>query len=80
MCPCVRASLCSLCVPSGFDGRAGAEMSTGSVFSLGARAASTLEEGTGWSWRGLELEPGVSGGGLPYWGVGPELKELQQEP
>lgn len=79
MYPCVRASLCSLCVPSGFDGRAGAEMRTGSVFSLGARAAFTLEEGTGWGWRSLELEAGVRGG-LPYWGVGPGPKELQQGP
>ena len=80
MCPCVRASLCSLCVSSGFDGRAGAEMSTGSVFCLGARAASTLEQGMGWSpSRGLKLEPGVSGG-LPYWGVGPGPQELKQEP
>ena len=54
-------------------------MRTGSVFSLGARAAFTLEEGTGWGWRSLELEAGVRGG-LPYWGVGPGPKELQQGP
>ena len=43
-CPCVGASLCKLCVPSGFDGRAGFEMSTGPVFPQGVLSAVILVE------------------------------------
>ena len=55
-------------------------MSTGSVFSLGAGAASTLEEGPGWSWMGLELEPGVSGGAFPIGGWVQGLRSSSRSP
>ena len=41
-CPCVRVSLCGLCVPSG---RAESDMSTGRVFPQGVLAAITLVGG-----------------------------------
>ena len=40
----IGASLCKLCVPSGFDGRAGFEMSTGPVFPQGVLSAVILVE------------------------------------
>ena len=38
----MQESLCTLCVLSGFDGRAGSEMSKGHIFPQGMLAAITL--------------------------------------
>ncbi|XP_057564292.1 adhesion G protein-coupled receptor E2-like [Hippopotamus amphibius kiboko] len=73
-CPCVGASLCSLCVPSRFVGRSGSEVCTSCIFHQ-----------VGWQsplWWKLQLEleelhpePGMSQGFfcvqwplVPYWG------------
>lgn len=55
----MEASLCSLHVPSSFDGRAGAEVSTGCIFSMDV--LEPWREG-GLESKRLELEPGVSQG------------------
>ena len=57
-CPCLETSLFSLCVPSGFGGRAGSEVSTGQVFRQGVLVAITFFEGL--EMEGLEPEPHVS--------------------
>lgn len=41
-CPCVGASLCSLCVPSAFGRRAGSEVSMGCFFLQGVLALTAL--------------------------------------
>ena len=49
-------------MPSGFDGRAGAEMSTGYIFSLRVLAASMLvggKAGVGGARTGARCEPGL---------------------
>lgn len=57
MCPCVRASICSLHVPSGFGVRAGSEVSRGHVFFWGVLAAAAL---VGGRLESEELEPKLS--------------------
>ena len=44
-CPCVEESLSNLCVPSGFGGRAGSEVSTGRAFPRDVLAATALAGG-----------------------------------
>ena len=73
---CVGAPLCSLCVPSGFGGRARSEVSKGYVFPLGVLAVTTLvgwiavDEGTRARAR-CELEfLLLSVASLPYQGWG----------
>lgn len=41
-CPCVWVFLCSLCVPSGFGGKAGSEVGMGHVFLQGELVAMAL--------------------------------------
>ena len=52
------ASLCSLCVPSDFGGRAGSKVSMGCVFSWGMLVAAALV-GVGLELERLEPEPCV---------------------
>ena len=56
VCPCVRGSLYSLCVPSGFDGRTGFDMNTSQIFPQGVLAAITIV-GVRLEMEGLEPEP-----------------------
>ena len=79
MCPCVRASLCSLCAQwLWWEGWSWNEHR----LCLLSRCAGSFHPGGG---NRLELDGLRTGarcewGSLPYWGVGPGLKELQQEP
>ena len=75
----MAASLYSLYVPSGFDGRAGFDVNISHIFPQGVLAAITLV-GSGLEKEGLGPEPGVSQGfpslqwpSLPYqrWGQVP---------
>ena len=74
-CPCVGTCLCSLCVLSGFGGRAGSDVSTGHVFPQDVLAAITLVGG-GAGDGGVGPEPGMSQVfyaqwlSLPYLGQG----------
>ena len=45
VCPCVRVSLYSLCVPGGFDGRTGFDMNTSQIFPQGVLAAISMVGG-----------------------------------
>ena len=58
----VGTSLCSLCVPTGFGGRAGSEVSTGYVFSRGTVATNALvgcRAGVGGSRARAKYESGL---------------------
>ena len=61
-CPCLETSLFSLCVPSGFGGRAGSDVNTSHSFSQGVLTAITLvggEAGDGEVGAGASCEAGL---------------------